>query len=102
MKKENISGKTIICKEFELENDEDFEVETKREFGNERNKLIIQPLGIMVIDFLEKHFSSLFQYDYTREMEDDLDKVANGEKIWYTICETCDVEVEEKIQNIIK
>jgi iron complex outermembrane receptor protein len=84
----------------ELENGEVSKVECNREFGNEKNKLVIQPLGIMVIEFLEKHFSSLFQYDYTSEMEDNLDKVAKGEKIWYTICETCDLEVEEKIQNI--
>jgi len=100
VKKENISGKTILCKEFELENGEVSEMDCKREFGNEKNKLVIQPLGIMVIEFLEKHFSSLFQYDYTREMEDNLDKVAKGEKIWYSICETCDTEVEDKIQSM--
>ena len=100
VKKENISGKTILCKEFELENGEVCETESNREFGNEKNKLVIQPLGIMVLEFLEKHFSSLFQYDYTREMEDNLDKVAKGEKIWYSICESCDLEVNDKIQSM--
>lgn len=100
VKKENISGKTILCKEYELENGDISEVETNREFGNEKNKLVIQPLGIMVIEFLEKHFSSLFQYDYTREMEDNLDKVAKGEKIWYSLCESCDLEVNDKIQSM--
>jgi DNA topoisomerase-1 len=100
VKKENISGKTILCKEFELEKDNISETEYKREFGNEKNKLVIQPLGIMVIEFLEKHFSSLFQYDYTREMEDNLDKVAKGEKIWYSLCESCDTEVNDKIQSM--
>ena len=100
VKKENISGKTIICKEFELEKGNISVMDYNREFGNEKNKLVIQPLGIMVIDFLEKHFFSLFQYDYTREMEDNLDKVAKGDKIWYSICETCDIEVNNKIQSM--
>ena len=38
------------------------QIETKREFGNEKGKLVIQPLGIIVIEFLEKHFAQLFDY----------------------------------------
>ena len=37
-----------------------FEIETKREFGNEKGKLVIQPLGIIVIEFLIKKFDILF------------------------------------------
>jgi len=51
VKKENIKGKTITCTDFELENDEITDIESKREFGNEKNKLIIQPMGIMVWNF---------------------------------------------------
>ena len=42
MKKDNIKGKEIMCKDYELEGEDIFEIETKREFGNEKNKLIIQ------------------------------------------------------------
>jgi len=40
VKKEDIKGNEIICNDYELENDEIFEIETKREFGNEKGKLV--------------------------------------------------------------
>jgi DNA topoisomerase-1 len=49
VKKENIVGKRTLCKEYELVKDDILEIETQREFGNEKNKLVIQPLGILVI-----------------------------------------------------
>jgi DNA topoisomerase-1 len=97
VKKENIVGKTILCKEYELIKEEIFELETKKEFGNEKNKLVIQPLGIIVIEFLNKYFHSLFDYDFTKNMEEQLDEVANGNINWYEICKECDEKVEEKI-----
>ena len=100
VKKENIKGKKMICKEFELEKDEVFETEKEVEYGNEKNKLVIQPLGIIVMEFLEKHFSNIFNYDYTRKMETELDIIAKGEKIWYELCEECDKKIDEFIKNV--
>ncbi len=56
VKKEDVKGKEIIVKDYELENGEISEVETKREFGNEKGKLIIQPLGKIVMECLDKYF----------------------------------------------
>lgn len=89
VKKQNVEGKKIKCKDFKLENDELEEIENERVFGNEKNKLVIQPIGIMVYEFLEKYFDDLFNYDYTKNMEDDLDHIAKGEKIWYNLCDEC-------------
>jgi len=100
VKKEDIKGKEIVCKDYELEKDELFEIETTREFGNEKGKLVIQQLGIIVIEFLEKHFNELFQYDYTRKMEDDLDKISNGEKVWQELCKECNDVTDFLIKHI--
>lgn len=100
VKKDDIKGKEIVCKDFELENGEIFEVETKREFGNEKSKLIIQPLGIIVMEFLDKHFNSLFNYQYTSLMESALDKISKGELIWFEVCASCNNEVDLLVNNI--
>ena len=77
VKKTNITGKKVICKDFELNTEGDiFEEEVTREFGNEKNKLVIQSTGIIVMEFLNSHFSDLFQYQYTSDMEDKLDAIA--------------------------
>jgi DNA topoisomerase-1 len=101
VKKQDVKGKEIVCKDFELNDTKEiFEIETKREFGNEKSKLVIQPLGIIVIDFLLSKFSELFNYDFTKQMEDDLDKISNGEKIWYEVCKNCNEKIDELIENL--
>jgi len=100
VKKDDIKGKEILCKDFELENGEIFQVETKREFGNERSKLVIQPLGIIVMEFLDKHFNSLFNYQYTSLMEAGLDKIAKGQLIWFEVCSSCNNEVDTLVNQL--
>lgn len=99
IKKEHIKGKTLICTDFELENDEILEIETKREFGNEKNKLVIQPIGIIVLEFLLKTYDTLFEYEYTKNMEDILDIIAKGEKKYYELCEDCLMEINKTLVN---
>ena len=98
VKKEDIKGKEIICNDYELENGEIFEIETKREFGNEKGKLVIQPLGIIVIEFLVKHFNELFDYNYTCKLEEILDKIAKDEYIWCESCEQCNKQIDVLIE----
>jgi len=100
VKKEDVKGKEIICKDFELEHGEIFEIESKREFGNEKGKLVIQPLGIIVMEFLKKHFNDLFNYDYTSVMENSLDKIAKGETIWYELCESCNKQIDNLVDGL--
>jgi DNA topoisomerase-1 len=105
--KEDVKGRKRKCVDFELLPDELQELQTEREFGGEKNKLVLQPLGKIVIDFLVTHFNSLFEYDFTKRMEDDLDKVAKGELHYKDICTYCmsqvtDLTRELKDKNIQK
>ena len=105
--KEDVKGRKMKCVDFELLPDELQELQTEREFGGEKNKLVLQPLGKIVIDFLVTHFNSLFEYDFTKRMEDDLDKVAKGELTYKDICTYCmsqvtDLTRELKDKNIQK
>ena len=101
VKKDNVKGVTINCVDFELDGEELSEIETKREFGNEKNKLILQPLGMLVLEFLLKHFDSLFDYTYTKNMEDTLDLIAKGDKIWNDLCQECLTQIEELSAKIL-
>lgn len=94
--KQDVKGQTMECKDYEIEYDDKtraasdiYEIETSREIGNEKSKLVIQPLGMIVLDFLENHFLSLFDYDFTGRMENDLDKVSKGEKNYNEVCKEC-------------
>ena len=100
VKKQSVEGKKIKCVDFRLIGEELDEIETERVFGNEKNKLVIQPTGIMVYEFLEKHFDALFNYDYTKNMEDDLDKISKGERVWHTLCDECNSQIKESSKEI--
>jgi DNA topoisomerase-1 len=100
VKKEDVKGKEIMCKDYELSDGDIFEIENKREFGNEKGKLVIQPLGTIVMEFLDKHFSQIFNYNYTKEMEDELDKIAKGHAIWYNLCDTCNKKLDTLLDGL--
>jgi DNA topoisomerase-1 len=105
VEKQNISGREVESVDFSLKDANISQVVSKREFGNEKNKLVIQPLGIIVIEFLLEKFDMFFNYNYTKEMEDDLDKIANGNLIWYQLCEKCYsglTNVTDKLQDLKK
>ena len=102
IKKENIKGKIITCTDYELEDDEITELENKREFGNEKNKLVIQSIGVIVLEFLLKTYKNLFEYEYTKNMEDILDLIAKGEKEYHELCSECLSEIEQSSYTVAR
>ena len=63
-----------------MENGEEITIETTNEtkvFQNEKNKMVMEELGINVIQLCTTHFSDLFNYEFTAKMEGLLDDVAN-------------------------
>ncbi len=49
----------------------------------EKRKLHATPLGVSASDFLVRHYTGNFiDMDYTRRLEDDLDRIARGEASW--------------------
>jgi len=100
VKKENVTGKKLSCVDFELVGEEISEINTEREFGNEKGKLVIQPVGLVVCEFLTKYYDELFKYEYTKYMEDILDNIANGNTVWHDLCRECLVQIENSTSQI--
>tara|TARA_Y100000741_G_scaffold363555_1_gene352092 strand:- start:1340 stop:3712 length:2373 start_codon:yes stop_codon:yes gene_type:complete len=99
VKKENVEGKKLEIIDYTLE-DKNINIERgQKEFGNEKNKLVITQVGILVIEFLIKYFNSLFEYDYTKKMEDDLDLIARGVKEYHILCDDCNNLIENLIRD---
>ena len=89
VKKEDIDGITVLCKDFILEGDTMTEATVTKVVGNEKNKLVITPVGIIVMEFLLKYYGDLFNYDYTKTMETRLDMIASDQQVWHTLCGDC-------------
>ena len=97
--KEDTSGETFECNEYILSKVDGDKIHVKtidKIFGAEKSKLIIQDLGKQVVCQLVEHFSSLFSYDYTKQMECDLDEmVQDVSKDGVMICANCDDEIKK-------
>lgn len=51
----------------------------------EKNKMFPTAMGIMITDFLIKDFDKLMDYGFTALVEEQLDEIANGTKVWYAV-----------------
>ena len=87
--KQDVAGRRVNCVNYELDGGVLTQSTEEREFGNEKNRLVITPLGRSVIEFLCTHFAELFDYNYTKRMEQQLDQVSSGEKMWGDVCGDC-------------
>ena len=50
--------------------------------GAEKGKLIPTDTGIIVNEFLTQHFPDILDYDFTAEMEEKFDRIAEGDSNW--------------------
>lgn len=72
--KGNIEGKTINVTNYTIDESRDVSIEqTKKCLNSEKSKLKITPIGKQVVEFCFRHFSELFDYDFTNSMEELLD-----------------------------
>ena len=104
VKKMNIEGEKYDCVEYKLASSSIEENKVERINGNEKNKLVIQPTGVLIIEFLIKTFDSLFSYDYTDKMESKLDEIAggNGSIQWYEVCKECHTLIRSLTNSVSK
>ena len=110
VKKQNVVGKRIEYDEYTLVGKIVSKTKSWREVGNEKNKLIITPIGKSVLEFLTRYFPILFSYDYTKHMEMRLDDIAappvksGGDPMHELkiVCDECVGEIEECINQIKK
>lgn len=61
-------------------------VEITKKIGAEKQKLSPTPLGSSALEFCVREFDELFAYGFTKEMEQRLDRVAEGTEMWKEIC----------------
>ena len=57
-----------------------------KKVGEEKQKLAPTALGLSVLEFCVREFTTLFDYDFTKKMETRLDSVAEGAEPWKELC----------------
>jgi DNA topoisomerase-1 len=100
VEKTDVKGEEVECREYGLKDGIMTKTAIKKMMGAEHKKLVINPMGITVTEFLLKHFSDFFSYDYTKNMEARLDLVADGKELGHRLCEECDRELDKLIKKL--
>ena len=100
VKNMDVEGIKKMVHEYSLHGKDLIIKKNEKVFGQSKNKLVIQSLGIMTCEFLVKNFNTLFSYDYTKDLEFELDEIANNvyKEPWYIICKKCKDEIKELIK----
>jgi len=83
VEKTELKGKERQYDILTLTPDDKLEQVTETEItGAEKNKLIPTDLGLLVTDFLKRHFKQVMDYEFTAKIEKQFDEVADGNKVW--------------------
>jgi len=102
--KQDIVGEKVACVDYTLKEEKITKKTLEKSTGNEKAKLVLQPMGKIVIEFLIQYFQELFSYDYTKTMEEKLDLVSNGVDgvEWSQICKECALLIKQLLVPITK
>lgn len=74
----------------------------KKKVGAEKQKLSPTPLGLSVHDFCIREFPQLFDYGFTKKMEDRLDLIAQGSEPWKQVCRDTWASYKDKLTDLKK
>ena len=68
----------------------------------EDKKFIPTEIGIETTDKLQEFFKDIINVEYTKNMEDDLDKIAEGDMEWYKLLKMFYDDFEPKVEVAFK
>ena len=74
----------------------------KETVSSEKGKLIPTDIGIVVNDFLMKNFNEIMDYNFTAKVEQDFDRIAEGEEKWTDMMRQFYKEFEPTVERTIK
>lgn len=66
----------------------------------DKNKLFPTSLGIMINEYLEKNFMEVINYEFTATVENLLDEIAQGTKIWYNVVDSVYIKLNPIIDQL--
>ena len=78
----DIEGKSRPIKQLILKENVINEIDLIENFGADRKKLFPTTTGEVVNEFLVEHFKNIMDYNFTADIEKELDSIAKGELLW--------------------
>ncbi len=92
--KDNKPGAKRQYKVLTLADSKIKETEKSEVVGQEKNKLFPTDIGIVVNDFLMQYFPDIMDYNFTANVEKELDEIADGKVDWKAVIKQFDDNFE--------
>jgi len=102
IEKSNIEGVPRQLKKLTLSNNSIIEEVLKEITGADKGKLIPTDTGMVVNDFLVNHFKEILDYNFTAELEQDFDEIAEGEEKWTEVIKTFYDKFHPTVEDVAK
>ena len=80
--KGDIDGRKVPVTNLALKGETIVTSSKSESIGAERGKLIPQEIGLVVSDYLVENFPRIMDYDFTADVEQDFDRIAEGKMVW--------------------
>ncbi len=82
VEKGNLEGVERPYTQLVLQGGQLTEKALKENTGSDKGKLVPTDIGNIVTDFLVKNFETILDYNFTAKVEEDFDKIAEGNRNW--------------------
>ena len=69
--------------------------------GAEKGRLLPQDIGMIVTDYLVKNFNTILDYGFTANVEEDFDRIADGEIAWNSLISDFYGPFHDKVEETI-
>ena len=77
--------------------------QTKKEMtGNEKGKLLPTDIGMVVNDFLMEYFPKIMDYNFTANVEEEFDSIAEGKTDWHKMLKKFYKDFEPTVEKTMK
>lgn len=96
----NEQEKQLKYQEIILKNNIVNELTLNKQSKSSQKKLIPNDIGIIVSDFLIKHFNKILEYNFTAKLEEQFDEIASGNKKWTDILKKFYQEFHDNVEYV--
>ena len=100
--KEDRDGQERTIKVVALEGGEVNDFETTEVYGAERGKIFPTDIGMLVNDFLEENFQNIMKYEFTANVEQQFDEIAQGKRDWKKMLENFYQPFHDNIEHTLE
>lgn len=102
VEKGQIDGKERKYNQFTLTKNSIKEKVLSEMVGSDKGKLVPTDVGMVVNDFLVEHFSGVLDFNFTAELEEDFDKIAEGNKEWTQVLQSFYAKFHPRVKDVEK